>query len=282
MVSIVVPTTMRDGLFESLVESLAITGWERLEIVRVVPPGAIRASASVSPMLLPGWRLVDVAFEEDVFNFARAVNRGCEQASGSLFLIANDDLEILHRDWLELMVGQATQPRVGAVGPLLLYPDGRVQHAGVLLGSGGAAGHLYYGASILDRGYMSRLRLNQDLSCVTGACMLVRAEAFRELGGYDESFTVAFNDVDFCVRLRRAGWRIVFTPEVMLTHRESSSFGSHYAERRDDWKREYDEMRRRLGEEQDPFHNPNLRLDSSRPGALAFPPRVAYPWLGAE
>ena len=283
LVSVVVPTTMRDGLFDQLVDGLVATTYDHLELVRVASCGRIVGSPPLEVAVPPRIRCVDVELADATFNFARAVNLGCAAASGSLVLLVNDDVEILHSDWLEIMVGHIMQPGVGAVGPLLLFPDERVQHAGVLLGAPeerGVAGHLYFGAELSGDSQGGRLRLNQDLSCVTGACMLVRREAFDELGGFDEAFEVSYNDVDFCIRLRMKGWRIVFTPDAMLTHHESASFGSHSEGRADAYRWEVEEMKRRWGHllRNDPSHNPNLALDPSSPWRLAFPPRARYPW----
>jgi GT2 family glycosyltransferase len=282
-VTLVVPTTMRFGLFDALVAGLHNTPYRPLELVRVATAGAILGSPPLEAAMPSGAVAVDVELEAEGFNFSRAVNLGCAAASGSLLLILNDDIEILHADWLDIMVGHVTQAGVGAVGPLLLASDERVQHAGVMLGDpvdGPLAGHLYHGSTLIQPSYWGRLGLNQDLSCVTGACMLVRREAFDDVGGFDEAFAVAYNDVDFCLRLRERGWRIVFTPDAMLTHVESASFGSHARGRSVAHQRDVDEMRRRwrhlLGS--DPAHNPNLALDWVRPGELAFPPRVSYPW----
>lgn len=282
LVSVVTPTTMRDGLFDRFAAGLAATAYEPVELVRVATPDATAGSPPLE-VTARGLACVDVALDGATFNFAHAVNIGCAAASGSLVLIVNDDIDIVHADWLEIMVGHVTQPGVGAVGSLLLYPDERVQHAGVLLGApekGGVAEHLYLGSSLADPSYGGRRRLNQDLSCVTAACMLVRKQAFDEVGGFDERFAVAYNDVDFCLRLREAGWRIVFTPEAVLTHLESASFGSHSRGRSAEYAADVEEIRRRWRHRlrSDPAHNPNLALDSTEPWRLAFPPRVTYSW----
>jgi GT2 family glycosyltransferase len=283
LVSVVVPTTMRAGLFDRLLEGLSNTMYRPMELVRVATPAAIIGSPPLSAVAPPGTAAVDVELDGREFNFSRAVNLGCAAASGSMLLIVNDDIEILHPDWLEMMVGHVTQPMVGAVGALLLSPREHVQHAGVLLGApdeGPIAGHLYHGAAMGDPSYAGRVRVNQDLSCVTGACMLLRRKAFEEVGGFDEEFAVAYNDVDFCLRLRERGWRIVFTPDAILTHVESATFESHRKGRAEMHQRDVEEMRRRwchvLGS--DPAHNPNLAIDWARPWRLAFPPRVSYPW----
>lgn len=145
--------------------------------------------------------------------------------TGEYLLLLNNDTEVITAAWLEEMVMYAQQKRVGCVGAKLLYPDDTIQHAGVGFGIGGVAGHLhkYYPAS--SDGYMGRLNYVQDVYADTAACLLIRKEIYDEVGGLDESYAVAFNDVDFCVRVRQAGYTNVFTPFAQLYHYESKSRG---------------------------------------------------------
>jgi GT2 family glycosyltransferase len=192
----------------------------------------------------------------------------------------NNDLEVINRDWLTEMLSHATRPGVGAVGARLWYPNGILQHGGVILGFGGVASHIHGGTREDDR-YFSRQHLTQNFSAVTAACMLVRKDVYLEIKGFDETkLAIAFNDVDFCLRLRRAGYRIVWTPHAEFFHHESASRGIENTS---------DKQRRFLSEEKymreewhdllraDPFYNPNLSLDTEL-FTLAFPPRVAKPW----
>src|SRR5206468_3549384 len=130
-------------------------------------------------------------------------------------------------DWLTRLVARVSLPGVAAAGPILFYPDNTIQHAGVILGLGGVAGHACHGLPRGASGYGGRACREQDVSCVTAACMVVRTAVFREFGGLDEKFAVAYNDVDLCLRLREAGWRIIWTPTAELYHRESASTGRH-------------------------------------------------------
>ena len=159
------------------------------------------------------------------FNYSALNNFGAQYATGEYLLLLNNDTEVITPGWLEEMVMYAQQKRVGCVGAKLLYPDDTIQHAGVGFGIGGVAGHLhkYYPAS--SDGYMGRLNYVQDVYADTAACLLIRKEIYDEVGGLDESYAVAFNDVDFCVRVRQAGYTNVFTPFAQLYHYESKSRG---------------------------------------------------------
>src|SRR5262249_3423153 len=152
-----------------------------------------------------------------------------------------------------------------------------IQHAGVVHGLLGAAGHPFIRMPKGSHGYFGRAGLEQDLSCVTAACMLLRREAFDSVGGFNEKLAVTFNDVDLCIRLRNAGWRIIWTPRVELYHHESMSVGPYDSpQRREQFQREADLLRELWGEalDHDPFYNPNLSLATCH-SSLAFPPRIA-------
>ena len=161
------------------------------------------------------------------FNFAGAVNRGAGLSDGALLLLLNNDVEIVEPGWLKEMVACFDYPQTGVVGARLLYPDGTLQHAGVIAGLGGYAGHWHIGRPAEDFGPQRRLAARQSLSVVTGACMLIARACFDRLGGFDEqTFPIAYNDVDFCLRAGAAGYRVVWTPFATLVHHESASRGS--------------------------------------------------------
>jgi GT2 family glycosyltransferase len=184
---------------------------------------------------------------------------------------------VITTDWLEKLVARLQAEKVGAAGPLLYYPDDRIQHAGVILGIGGVAGHAFIGLPKGSDGYFGRAGLEQDLSCVTAACMVMRRNLFRELKGFNEELSVAFNDVDLCIRMRGAGWRVIWTPQVEMVHHESASLGRFDSlERKARFALEFSLMRELWSREldSDPFYNPNLSL-ASHSFALAFPPRIA-------
>jgi GT2 family glycosyltransferase len=218
-------------------------------------------------------------YEHQPFNSSGLNNWAVGQARGPNVCFLNDDIEIITPDWLEKMVSRLRLPKVAAVGAMLYYPNDTIQHAGVILGLGGVAGHQYLNSPRGHHGYFSRALLDQDLSCVTGACLMMRREVFDSVGGFDESLSVAFNDVDLCVRIRQSGWRILWTPSVEHYHHESASLGAHNApERAKDFEQAVHLMRRRWGAvlDSDPFYNPNLSLQSFN-SELAVPPRVAIP-----
>jgi GT2 family glycosyltransferase len=172
-----------------------------------------------------------------------------------MVLFMNNDIEATSEGWLGALVELAQRPDVGAVAPRLVYPDGQVQHAGVVLGLGGIAMHLFSGLPPGRTGYFGWDRLIRGYSALTGACLLVRRAVFEEVGGFEESLPVAFNDIDFCLRLGRAGFRLLYTPHAQLTHYESvsrgqSGFTTDFATFVSRW----------LGvlEADDPAYNPNL------------------------
>jgi GT2 family glycosyltransferase len=198
------------------------------------------------------------------FNFSRINNYGVSVSSGDYLLFLNNDTEIITTDWIEAMLEQAQRPAIGAVGAKLLYPDNTIQHAGVIVGLGGVAGHSHKYFPSDAPGYFYTLQTVNNFSAVTAACLMVRRAAFDEVGGFDEALAIAFNDVDFCLRLRSAGYRNVYLPHVVLYHHESKSRGLENTE---------EKQARFLLEQQimherwktdivpDPYYNVNLTRD---------------------
>ena len=218
------------------------------------------------------------------FNYAAINNFAVSQTSSEIVGFVNNDVEVIAPEWLDEMVGHARRSEIGLVGARLLYPDGTLQHGGVILGLGGIAGH--YQANLPGKapGYMGRALLTQNLSAVTAACALVRRSVFDEVGGFDaENLPVAFNDVDLCLRVRSAGYRNLWTPYAELFHHESASRGEDTTpEKQARWSREVDYMRRRWGQalREDPYYSPNLTI-VSEDCAFGFPPRRLVPWIEA-
>ncbi len=214
------------------------------------------------------------------FNYAIANNAGVRATSARFVLLLNDDVAPGRADWLSAMVAHLRDKRVGVVGAKLLYPDRTVQHAGVIMGLDGVAEHA---GRLLGRdspGPAGLFTLDREVSAVTGACMLTRRRVFDALDGLDESFARAFNDVDYCLRARAAGWGVVLSAKSPLIHHESLSYGSHY-EDAESSRSLADEQRMRARWsgwiENDPFHSPNLALFRIADTEPAFPPRVARP-----
>lgn len=194
------------------------------------------------------------------FNYSAINNWAARQARGEYLLFLNNDIEIISPDWLEQLVMYAQFPENGAVGGKLYYPDGTVQHAGVIIGIGGVAGHAHKYFPREAYGYFSRLVLAQNVSAVTAAMLLIRREVFEAVSGFDERLAVAFNDVDFCLRVREAGYRNIFNPEAEAWHYESKSRGKEYSREKlarfeGERKVFYD---RWGGYARDPYYNVNL------------------------
>lgn len=197
------------------------------------------------------------------FNYSAINNFAVQHVRGDVVVLLNNDIEVISRDWLTEMVGHALRREVGAVGAKLLYPNGMVQHAGVVLGIGGVAGHVHRYLGGTEPGYCFRALATQNYSVVTAACLAVRKSVFEEVGGLDAvNLKVAFNDVDFCLKLLKAGYRNVFTPHALLYHHESLSRGhDDTPEKKAIFEREFAYMKTFWGQIPDPAYNPNLSLE---------------------
>jgi O-antigen biosynthesis protein len=201
------------------------------------------------------------------FNFSAINNFGVSQAKGEIVGLINNDIEVISPDWLSEMVSHAIRPEIGCVGAKLYYPNNKIQHAGVILGIGGVAGHSHKHSPRSSNGYFSRLHLVQNFSAVTAACLIVRKNIYNQVGGLDEvNLPVAFNDVDFCMRVREAGYRNLWTPYAELYHHESISRGSdeETPEKQMRALKESTYMRKKWQEklQNDAAYNPNLTIDS--------------------
>jgi GT2 family glycosyltransferase len=282
LVSIIVPTRDAAALLRGCVESLlAKTTYPRYELLvidnRSSDPAALAYLAHIA-----AHPAVRVLRHDRPFNYSAINNFAAGEARGEALCLLNNDTEVISPDWLEEMMGHLAQPRVGAVGAKLYYPDGRVQHGGVTVGPGGCANHLHLGLERDAPGYCGRAALAQELSAVTGACLLTWKGIYQDLGGLNERrLTVAFNDIDYCLRLQEAGYRVIYTPHAELYHLESATRGDDAPlHRRLRARREIAYMRRRWRGRMrhDPYYNPNLSY--RRPDfSLSESPRVRKPWL---
>jgi glycosyltransferase involved in cell wall biosynthesis len=280
LISIVIPTRDRASLLQKCLESIfKKTEYQNYEVI-VLDNGSREADALEFLLALEKRERVRVERMEGAFNYSQLNNRGVKLSHGSLIALLNNDVEVLKEDWLSELVSHALRPEVGIIGARLWYPSGPIQHGGVILGAGGIAAHAHVGVRH-EPEYFARPHLAQNLSAVTAACAVVRRSVYLQIGGFDEvNLPVTFNDIDFCLRLREAGYWVVWTPHAELVHHESASRG--FDDNRLKQVRflaEVDYMRTKWGDrlQYDPFYNPNLSLGEDL-FTLAFPPRTTRPW----
>lgn len=269
--SLIIPTRNRLDLLQTCVDSLfARTDYPDWEVL-IVDNGSDDAATLAYLEGLQQAGRARVLRDPSPFNYAALNNAAVRVASGQVLVFLNNDVETIHPDWLTELVAQACRDGIGAVGARLWYPDDTLQHAGVVLGIGGVAAHVFTGLRRGEPGYAGRALVSQNWSAVTGACLAVRKERFDEVGGFEESLAVAFNDVDLCLKLRAAGYRNLWTPYAELYHHESATRARDDSspEKARRLAREAEQMRRRWGSllTADPAYNPQLSL--RQPGFLA-------------
>ena len=280
-VTIIVPTRDRVDMMRmvvtGLLEKTSYPNWDLI----IVDNGSEKAETLEYFAEIQKDARITVLRDDEPFNFSRLNNRAAEQAKGPLLLLLNNDIEPIDDGWLEEMVRQIQRPGVGAVGAKLYYPNDTVQHVGVTTGIGGVAGHFDKHLPREAPGYFNRAQLIHNVSATTAACLLTTKKIYKQIGGMnDKELKVAFNDVDFCLKIRAAGHRIVLTPYAELYHHESVSRGlEDTVEKRDRFRSEMMWMRNKWGDalDGDPYFNPNLSLDQETP-TYAIPPRVPKPW----
>jgi GT2 family glycosyltransferase len=264
LVSIIIPTKDNIKILERCIESiLATTGYANYEIV------VVDNQSQKTEELLAYYREIQThsnlkVVEFDLpFNFAALNNYAAGQARGQHLLFLNSDTEVISREWLSAMLEQSQRKEVGAAGAKLLFPDGSIQHCGVILGLGSVAGHAFH-KSPDSPGYFGRVDTINDYSAVTAACMMVRKEVFEEVGGLDENLAIDYNDIDFCLKVRALGYLVVYTPYAQLFHLESYVRG--YADSPEKRSRRLKESEYFTAkwdaviEKGDPYYNPNLSL----------------------
>jgi len=265
LVSVIIATRDRGDLLRCCLTSLAEHGQGNppTELI-VIDNGSCEPETLHYLAHLEQQENVRVLRRPGKFNYAALNNEAVSLARGELVALMNNDVEATHPGWLAAMAGQALRPEIGAVGAKLLFPDGTIQHAGVLLGIGGIAGHAHKYSAANDEGYQLRLHLAHNLSAVTAATLVVRKALFEAVGGFDAiNFAVNYNDVDFCLRLIKAGYRNLFCPDAVLIHHESKSRGAPTAaDAHAQWQRERQAMINRWGAalEADPHYSPHLSL----------------------
>jgi GT2 family glycosyltransferase len=259
---------------------LTQTAWQNLEVI-IIDNGSVDAATLSYIEAVASDPRVRVFRRPEDFNFSSLNNFAVEQAKGEYLGLLNNDISVIHPDWLGEMMSHLLRSDVGIVGAKLLYENETVQHAGVIIGLGGVAGHGLRHAPRNYPGYDDRLVLCQQLSCVTAACLLTKKSVYQSVGGLDEiNLRIAFNDVDYCLKVREQGWKVIWTPFAELYHLESASRGFDLSkENINRWQSEYNFMRHKWRDvlEYDPYYNPNLGL-ADEEFALAQPPRLMHPW----
>ena len=276
LVSIIIPTRDQLSLLRRCISSIREqTLYSPFEIV-IVDNRSTEEDTRRFLQSLKQEPNVTVVRDENEFNFSRLINRGTELARGDILAFLNNDIEAKESNWLREMVSNALRPEVGSVGARLWYPDGRLQHGGVVLGLNGVASHAFHRFPPQPIAPMNRtFVLAQNTAAVTAACMVTRKTVFADLGGFDENLPGNFNDVDFCLRLRERGWLVVWTPYANLIHHESATRGQvGRAQDRDRLFREARYMEEKWSAQilRDPYYSPDLSLHSGG-FDLAFPPR---------
>jgi len=275
LVSIVIPTRgqVREIRYEpvvlalhcvrSIVEKSTYENYEIVVVVDADTPNDVLEDLEA----IAGDRLRLVEYDRP-FSFSAKINLGAVRSEGEHLLLLNDDMEVVTPDWLERMVMYSSLPEIGAVGGKLLWEDGRIQHVGVRF-EHGLPGHLYRGFAGDFSGYANTIRIAQNNLAVTGACLMTRREVFDEVGGLSSTLPVNYNDIDYCLKLRAGGRRVVYDPDLVLYHFESSSRSTEV----EDWEKERLEERWLPLTAIDPYSNPNLRHGSPR---LSSP----FAWMG--
>jgi glycosyltransferase involved in cell wall biosynthesis/SAM-dependent methyltransferase/uncharacterized coiled-coil protein SlyX len=277
LVSIIIPTHNGFHLLRKCVTSIIEkTTYDNYEVL-IVDNGSSEEECLKYFEKINKNQRVRVVPDHQPFNYSKLNNNAVKLVSGEFVCLLNNDMEVITPDWISEMLGLAIQPEVGAVGARLWYPTGTLQHGGVITGILGVAGHSHKNLPQGELGYFGRGALTQSLSAVTAACLLVRRATYLEVGGLDEeNLSIAFNDIDFCLRLCKAGYRNVWTPYAELYHHESATRGyENTPEKQARFVQEVTYMQQYWGDRlvNDPAYSPNLTLDRED-FSLAWPPRV--------
>lgn len=263
-VSIIIPNKDQKEILERCIESIIQkTDYKNYEIIIV-------ENNSTTNEIFEYYKTIEqrenirVVILKDKFNYSAINNFGVRYANGEYLLFLNNDIEVIRENWLSEMLANVQRKEVGIVGAKLLYPDNMVQHAGVIIGMGGIAGHPLSRHPADDCGYFARGIIQQNLNAVTAACMLTKKEVYEKVNGFEEKLAVAFNDIDLCLKVRKAGYLIVYDPEALLYHHESISRGKEDTlEKRNRFEGEVDYMAKKwkdVLEKGDEYYNPNLSL----------------------
>lgn len=265
LVSILIPTMEHiDDLDKCISSIIDKTTYKNYEIIVIENNSKSQETFDYYDKITSEHDFIKVVKWEEGFNYSKINNFGAKFASGDYYILLNNDIEVISPDWITRMLVYCQDEEVGAVGAKLLFEDDTIQHCGVVIGVGGFAGHILTETESDESGYFGRLRVQQEVSAVTAACMMVDARVFEEVGGFDEEFTVALNDVDLCLKIRDKNKKIILDPNVVMHHYESKSRG--YEETADKQARFKSEIKRfrdkwaKMLKEGDPYYSPNLTL----------------------
>jgi len=277
LVSIIIPTRNGFKILKQCIDSIfKKTSYRNYEIM-IIDNGSDDPETLDYIQKLSLNEQIRIFRDNGPFNYSALNNKAVSLANGEVITLLNNDIEVISTNWLSVMVSHALRPSVGAVGAKLWYGNKTIQHGGVILGINGVASHAHKHASHFSNGYAARLLVTQSLSAVTAACLVIRKSVFNEVGGLDEkNLAVAFNDIDFCLRVRELGYRNVWVPNAELFHHESATRGyEDTPDKQARFIREVDYMKKRWGDKllNDPAYSPNLTLDYED-FSYAWPPRV--------
>lgn len=277
LVEIIIPTRDGASLVRQCIDSIRNLTTYRNYRITIIDNGSEKLETFQLFKSYDSDSRIRVVRDDSPFNYSALNNRVALVSEAEFICLLNNDIEVITPDWLSELVSIAIQDEVGAVGAKLLYPDDTIQHAGIFLGMGGLAGHGHKHLPRHAPGYFSRAALRNAVSAVTAACLVIRTSIYREVQGLDENLVVAFNDVDFCLRVREAGYRNVWTPFAELYHHESVSRGyEDTPEKMERFVKEIDFVKKRWGDAlwNDPFYSPNLSIDSTEL-VMTMNPRLA-------
>jgi len=265
-VSIVIPTKDKADYLKKCIDSIfARSTYENLEVIVVDNNSTTTEFFDLMDQYQKEYSKQFKCIRAEVpFNFSTLVNMGAKEATGKYLVLLNNDTEVISNDWLEGMMEQAQRPSIGVVGVKLMYANETIQHAGVVIGLGGVAGHVLVGQPRYGPGYFNYVNLTNNYTAVTAACVMIRKDLYDQVNGFDEKFAVEYNDVDFCLRVKEAGFNNIYVPHVELYHYESISRGHPHATK-ESYKRHVHEvgiLKERWTDyiENDPCYNPNLTL----------------------
>ncbi len=270
-VTILIPNRNEAKTLKVCIDSiLEKTTYENYEIVIIENNSTEQSIFDYYKKLEENEKIKILYYSEKQFNYSKIINYGVKNTNGEYIIQLNNDTELITPDWLEKMVGMNQREDVGAVGVKLYYPDGTIQHAGTIIGVYGVAGHVFKGLYKNTHGYFARDSHIQNLSAVTAACMMAKRSVYEQVGYMDEDFAVAFNDIDFCLKIIESGRLIIYNPFVELKHYESKSRGAEDTqEKQERFQGEIDLFYKKWGnykKKGDPYYNINLRLDDDQYG----------------